>query len=33
MPRKQRFRWNGVDKVMFPLAVPVALLWVWVKFG
>jgi hypothetical protein len=33
MRKKQAFRWNGVDKIMVPLAVAVVFILVWIKFG
>ena len=32
MAKGQTYRWNGVDKVMVPLAVATVLLWALVKF-
>jgi hypothetical protein len=32
MVKKHIFRWTGVDKVMVPLTIAVAILWALVKF-
>lgn len=32
MVKKRAFRWTGVDKVMLPLTLAMAVLWALVKF-
>jgi hypothetical protein len=33
MLRKQTFRWTGVDKVMLPLTIGMAILWIVLKLA